>query len=128
MPAKLLFDSLSVQLLSRVRLFANHRLQHSRPPCPLPIPSPSSQLCHPTISSSVIPFSSYLQSFPVSGYFLKSQFFASSSQSIGISASTAVLAMNIQDWLDLLSVQGTLKGLLHTTIQKHQFFGAQLYL
>ena len=99
-----------------------HGLQHARPPCPLPTPGaytnscPLSQWCHPTISSSVVPFSSCLQSFPASGSFQMNQFFASGGQSIGISAS--VLLMNIQDWfplgwdwLDLL-VQGTLKSLL----------------
>ena len=79
-----------------------HGLQHPRLPCPSPTPraclvsSPSSQWCHPTISSSIIPFSSCLQSFPASGSFLMSQFFASGGQSVGASAS--VLPMNIQDW------------------------------
>ena len=79
-------------------------LQHARPPCPSPTPGvyanscPLSRWCHPTISSSIVPFSSCLQSFPASGSFQKSQFFASGSQSIGVSASTSVLQMNIQDW------------------------------
>ena len=77
---------------------------------------PSCQWCHPTISSSVVPFSSCLQSFPASGSFPMSQFFASGGQSIGVSTSASVLPMNIQDWfldwLDLLAVQGTLKSLL----------------
>ena len=116
-----------------------HRLQHARPPCPSPTPEvrsnscPLSRWCHPTISSSVIHFSSCLQSFPASGSL--SQFFASSGQSIGVSGSASVLSVNIQDWfplglpwLDLLAVQGTLKSLLHTTVQKHQFFSAQLSL
>ena len=91
-------------------------LQHARPPCPSPAPRacsnscPLSWWCHPTISSSVIPFSSLLQSFPPS--FLMSQFFTSGGQSIGVSASASILPMNIQDWLDLLAVQGTLKSLL----------------
>ena len=100
-----------------------HGLQHARLPCPSPTPGaysnscPSCQWCHPTISSSVIPFSSCLQSFPGSGSFLVSQFFASGGQSIGVSASASVLLMNIHqsfgiDWLDLLAVQGTLKSLL----------------
>ena len=81
-----------------------HGLQHARPPCPLPTlgvysnSCPLSQWCHPTTSSSVIPFSSCLQSFPASGSFLISQFFASGGQSIGVSASASVLPMNIQDW------------------------------
>ena len=78
-------------------------LQHTRPPCPSPNPGvypnscPLSQWCRPTISPSVIPFSSHLQSFPASGSFPKSQFFASGDQSIGVSASVSVLPMNIQD-------------------------------
>ena len=84
-----------------------HGLQHDRLPCPSPIPGvcssscPLSRWCHPTISSSVIPFSSCLQSFPASGSFPMSQFFASSGQSIGVSASTSVLPLNIQDWFPL---------------------------
>ena len=84
-----------------------HRPQHARPPCPSPTPGvysnscPLSRWCHPTISSSVIPFSSHLQSFPASGSFPRSQFFASGGQSIGVSASTSVLPMNIQDWFPL---------------------------
>ena len=82
-------------------------LQHTRPPCPSPTPGaypnscPLSQWCHPAISSSVIPFSSRLQSCPVSGSFQMSQFFASGGQSIGVSASASVLSMNIQDWFSL---------------------------
>ena len=82
----------------------NPILQHARPPCPSPTPRvysyscPLSQRCHPTISSSVMPFSSRLQSFPTSGSFQMSQLFASCSQSIGVSASTSVLPMNAQDW------------------------------
>ena len=84
-----------------------HGLQHFRPPCPSPTPGacsdscPSSQWCHPTILSSVDPFSSCLQSFPTSGCFLRSQFFTSGGQSIGASASASVLPMNIQDWFPL---------------------------
>ena len=80
-----------------------HELQHTRPPCPSPTPRvhpnpcPLSQWCHPTISSSVVPFSCP-QSFPASGSFQMSQFFASGGQSIGVSASTSVLPMNTQDW------------------------------
>ena len=89
--------------------------------------------CHPTISSSVIPVSSHLQSFPVSGFFLRSQFFASGGQSIGVSASTSVLPMYIQDWYPLrltgwisLQSKGLSRVFSNTTVQKHQFFSAQL--
>ena len=84
-----------------------HESQHARPPCPSPTPRgypnscPSSQWCHPTISSSVVPFSSCLQSFPASGSFQMSQLFASGGQSIGVSASTSVLPMSTQDWSPL---------------------------
>ena len=116
-----------------------HGLQHARPPCPSPSPGvysnscPLSQWCHPTISSSVIPFSSSILSFPASGSFPTTQFFASGSQSIGASASASILPMNIQDWFPLgwtgcISLQS--KGLWtvfsNTTVQKHQFFSAQL--
>ena len=96
---------------------------------------PSSQWCHPTISSSVSLFSSHLQSFPVSVSFQMNQFFPSGGQSIGVSASASVLPMNIQDWfplglIDWISLQS--KGLSrvfpNTTVQKHQFFSAQLSL
>ena len=109
---------------SRVRL-CNHGLQRARLPCPSPTsgaysnPCPLSQWCHPTISSSVISFSSHLQSFPESGSFPVSQSFTSGDQNIGVSASASVLPMSIwdwfsfrMDWLDPLAVQGTLKGLL----------------
>ena len=100
-----------------------HELQHTRPLCPSPTPGaypnscPLSQWCHPTISSSVIPFSSCPQSFPASQSFQMSQLFASRGQSIGVSASASVPPMNTQDWsplgwTDLLAVQGTLKSLL----------------
>ena len=84
-----------------------HGLQHTRPPCPSPTPEvysnscPLSRWCHPTISSSVVPFSSCLQSFPASGSFQMSQFFPSGGQSIGVSASTSVLPMCIRDWFPL---------------------------
>jgi len=118
-----------------------HGQQHARPPCPSPTPGvysnscPLSQWCHPTISSSVVPFSSHLQSFPASGSFQMSQLFASGGQSIGVSASTSVLPMNIQDWFPLgwtswISLQ--FKGLSwvfsNIIVQKHQFFGTQLSL
>ena len=118
----------------------SHGLQHSRPPCPSPIPGiypsscPLSQWCHPTISSSAVPCT-HLQSFPASGSFPLSQFFAWGGQNIGVSASTSVLPMNPQDWSPLgwagwISLQS--KGLSRvfsiTTVQKHQFFSAQLFL
>ena len=117
-----------------------HGLQHARPPCPSPSPGvhsnscPLSWWCHPTISSSVVPFSSHLQTFPASGSFQMSQFFVSGGQSIGVSASASVLPMNIQDWLPLgwtgwitLQSKGLSRVFTNTTVQKHQFFSAQLY-
>ena len=115
-----------------------HGLQHARLPCPSPSPRacsnscPLSRWCHPTISSSVVPFSSCLQSFPASGSFLMSQFFASGGQSIGASASASVLPMNIQDWIpfgltgwiSLLS-KGLSRVYSNTIVQKHQFFSIQ---
>ena len=116
-----------------------HGLQHTRPPCPSPTPGaysnsyPSCRWCHPTISFSVIPFSSCLQSFPASGSFPMSQFFTSGGQNIGVSASASVLPMNIQDWFPLgwtgwipLQSKGLSRVFSNTTVQKHQFFGAQL--
>ena len=118
-----------------------HELQHARPPCPSPTPRihpnpcPLSQWGHPTISSSVIPFSSCPQSFPASGSFQMSQLFASGGQSIGVSASTSVLPMNTQDWSPLrwigwmsLQSKGLSRVFSNTTVQKHQFFGSQLSL
>ena len=118
-----------------------HRPQQTRPPCPSPAPGvysnscPLSQWCHPTISSSVIPFSSCLQFFPASGSFQMSQFFASGGQSIGVSASATILPMNIQDWFPFgwtgwisLQSKGLSRVFSNTTVQKHQFFSAQLYL
>ena len=118
-----------------------YKLQHARPPCPSPTPGvypnscPLSQWCHPTISSSVIPFSSCPQSVPASGSFQMSQLFASGGQSIGVSASTSVLPMNTQDWspsgwTGWISLQSKgLSGVFsNTTVQKHQFFGTQLSL
>ena len=114
-----------------------HGLQHARPPCPLPTPRvysnscPLSQWCHPTISSSVVPFSSCPQSFPASGPFQISQFFTSGGQSIGVLASSSVLPMNIQDWFPLgwtgwisLQSKGLSRVFSNTTVQKHQFFSA----
>ena len=116
-----------------------HELQHARPPCPSPATGvhsnscPSSRWCHPAISSSVIPFSSCPQSFPASGSFQMSQLFTSGSQSIGVSASTSVLPVNTQDWSPLgwtgwisLQSKGLSRVFSNTTLQKHQFCGAQL--
>ena len=95
----------SLQSLSVSDSLRPHGLQHTRPPCPSPTlraysnSCPSSRWCHSTISSSVVPFSSCLQSFPTLGSFQMSQFFASGGQNIGVSASVSVLPMNIQDWL-----------------------------
>ena len=130
----------SVQLLSRAWLLQPHEWQHARPPCPSPTPGvypnsrPLSQWCHPTISSSVIPFFC-LQSFLASGCFQMSQFFPSGGQSIGVSASTSVLPMKTQDWSPLgwtgwisLQSKGLSRVFSNTTVQKHQFFGTQLSL
>ena len=118
-----------------------HGLQHARLPCPSPTPGacsnscPSSQWCHSTISSFVIPFSSCLQSFPASGSFPMSQFFASGGQSIEASASALVPPMNIQDWFSLgltglisLQSKGFSRIFSNITVQKHQFFSTQLSL
>ena len=116
-----------------------HESQHARPPCPSPAPGVHpdscalSRWCHPAISSSVTPFSSRLQSFPASGSSPVSQFFASGGERIGASASASVLPMNIQDWSPLgwtgwisLQSKGLSRVFSNTTVQKHQFFGAQL--
>ena len=126
----------SVQSFSCVLLLRWLELQHTRLPCPSPIPRacsnscPSSQRCHPIISSYVIPFSSHLQSFPALGSFPVSHISSSGGQSIG--ASALVLPMNIQDrfpqgWTGWISVQskGLSRVFSNTTVQKHQFFGAQ---
>ena len=125
-----------------------HELQHARPPCPSPTPgvypnscqthwvytNSLSQWCHPTISSSVFPFSCP-QSFPALGSFQMSQLLASGDQSIGVSALTSGLPMNTQDWSPLgwtswisLHSKGLSRVFSNTTVQKHQFFGAQLSL
>ena len=116
-----------------------HGLQHTRPPCPSPPPRvysnscPLSSWCQSTISSSVVPFSSRLQFFLVSGSLQMSQFFASGGQSIGVSASASVLPMNTQDWSPLgwtgwMSSQskGLSRVFSNTTVQQHQNFSAQL--
>ena len=109
-----------------------HELQHARPPCPLPTPGvhphpcPSNRWCHPTISSSVIPFSSSPQSLPASGSFQMSQLFTSGGQSIAVSASASVLPVNTQDWCPLewtgwisLLSKGLSRVFSNTTVQKH---------
>ena len=116
-----------------------HGLQHARTPCPSPTPEvypnscPLSRCCHPSISSSVIPSSSCLQSFPESESFPMSQYFVSGGQSIGVSASTSVLPMNIQDWFPSGSTgwissqsRGLSRVFSNITVEKHQFFGTQL--
>ena len=116
-----------------------HESQHASPPCPSPTPRaysnscPSSQWCHPTISSSVIPFFSCPQSFLASGSFPVSQLFASGGQSIGVSASASVLPMNTQDWSPSgwtgwisLQSKGLSRVFSNTTVQKHQFFDTRL--
>ena len=118
-----------------------HDPQYTRPPCPSPTPRvhpnpcPLSQWCHPAISSSVVPFSSCPQSPPASGSFQMSQLLTSGGQNIGVSASTSVLPMNTQDWSPLgwtgwtsLQSKGLSRVFSNTTVQKHQFFGAQLSL
>ena len=118
-----------------------HGLQSARLPCSSSAPRtcsnscPLSQWCHSTISSSVIPFSSCLQSFPASGSFPVSQFFTSGGQSIGVSASTSVLPMNTQDWSSLgwtgwifLQSKRLSRVFSNTTVQKHQFFSTKLSL
>ena len=127
----------SVQLLSLSNSLWPHGLQHTRTPCPSPTHGacsnscPSTQWCHPTISSSIILFSSRLQFFPASGSFPRSQFLPSGGQSTGASAS--VLPINTQDWSPLrwtgwisLQSKGLSRVFSNTTVSKHQFFGAQL--
>ena len=118
-----------------------HESQHARLPCLSPTPRvhsiscSSSQCCHPTISFSVIPFSSCLQSFPASGSFLVSLFFTSGGQSTEVSASASILPTNIQDWFPLgltgwisLQSKGLSRVFSNTTVQMHQFFGTQTSL
>ena len=114
-------------------------LQHARPPCPSPTPGvhpnqcPLSRCCHPTITSSVVPFSSCPQAFPASGSFQMSQLFTWGGQSIGVWALASVLPMNTQDWSPLawtgwisLQSKGLSRVFSNTTLQKHQFLGTQL--
>ena len=132
------FSSVAQSYLTLCSLWL-HELQHTRPPCPSPTPRvypnpcPLSQWCHPTISSSVVPFSPCPQSFPSSKSFQMNQLFTSGSQSIRVSASTSVLPVNILDWFPLgwtgwISWQSTglSRVFSNTTVQKHQFFGTQL--
>ena len=136
-----IFSSVQFTLSVMSNSLRPHGLQHARPPCPSPTPGVYSNSCslsqwyHPTISSSVIPFSSCLQSFPTSGSFPTSQFFSSGGQSIGVSASTSVPPMNTQDWSPLgwtgwnsLYSKGRSRVFSKTTVQKHQFFSAYLSL
>ena len=131
----------SVQLLSCVQLFVTPWTAARQASLSINNPRAYSNSCpsrrwyHPNISSSVVPFSSCLQSFPVSGSFQMSQFFTSGGQSIGASALASVLPMNIQDWFPLgltgsisLQSKGLSRVFSNTTVQKHQFFGAQLSL
>ena len=117
----------------------SHESEHARPPCPSPVPGvypnscPSSQWCHPAISSSIVPFFSCPQSLPASGSFPLSQLFAWGGQSTGVSALASFLPKNTQgwspsEWTGWISLQskGLSRVFSHTTVQKHQFFGAQL--
>ena len=136
---KLLFSQVSCSVVSN-SLWC-HRLQYARLPCPSPTPRvcsnscASSWWCHPNILSSVVPFSTCLQSFPASGSFQMSQLFVSGSQkywsfSFSISPSSEYSGL-ISFWIDcfdFLAVQGTFKSLLQTTVQKYKFFCAQLSL
>ena len=118
-----------------------HESQHARPPCPSPTarvylnPCPLNRWCHPTISSTVIPFSSCPQSFPASGSFQISHLFTSGGQIIGVSTLSSVLPMDTQDWSPLgwtgwisLQSKGLSRFFSNTTVQKHQFFCAKLSL
>ena len=133
-------DSSIQSSCSVVSDWAPHGEQYTRPPCPSSTPRaysnscPLSWWCHPTISSSVVSFSSCLQSFPASGAFPMRKSFASGGQSIGVSTSASVLSMNIQDWFPLgwtgwisLQSKGLSRVFSSTTVQKHQFFSVQLF-
>ena len=144
------FTSSSLQYFLRSVLFIfsvlsdslwPHGLQHTRPPCLSPTPGvypnscPLTWWCHPIISSSDVPFSTCPQSFSASGSFQMSQHFESGGQSIGVSATTSILPMNIQDWSPLgwtgwisLQSKGLSRVFSKTTVQKHQFFSTQLSL
>ena len=132
------FSSVQISLSIQPESLQPHGMQHTRFPCPSPTPRAYSNSCPlslDAISSSVVPFSSCPQSFPASGSFPMSQFVTSGSQSIGASASSSVLSMNIQDWFPLgltslifLQSKGLSRVFSKTTVQKHQYFGAQLSL
>ena len=124
----------------RVWVFATHESQHARPPCPSQTrrvysnSCPSSQWCHPAISSSAVPFSSCPQSLPASGSVPMSQHFSWGGQSIGVSARVSVLPMNTQDWTPLgwtgwisLQPKGLSRIFSNTKVQKHPFFSSQLF-
>ena len=130
-----------LQSLSRYVYVRPRGLQHARLPCPSPTPGAYSNTCslsqwyHPTISSSVIPFFSRHQSFPASESFQTIQFFESAGQIIGVSVSASVLPINIQDWFPLgltgwifLQSKGLSRVFSNTTVQKHQFFAAHLFI
>ena len=134
------YNKYSVQFSNSVMSdsLRSHGLLYTRPPCPSPTPGvypnscPLSRWCHPIILSSVIPFSSCLQSFPASESFPMSQFFTSGGQSIGVSALTSVLPVNTQDWSPLgwtgwisLHSKELSRVFSNTIVQKHQFFSAQ---
>ena len=138
-PASQLLESVQFSHSAMSDSLWPHESHHARPPCPLPTPRvysdscPLSRWCHPAISSCVIPFSSCPQSLPASESFPMSQLFAWGGQSIGVSASASVLPMNTQDWSPLgwtgwisLQSKGLWRAFSNTTVQKHQFFGAQL--
>ena len=143
-PQEEIFNTFSSVQFSRSILSDSlrpHELQHARPPCPSPTSGvysnscPSSRWCHPAISSSVAPFSSWPQSLPASQSFPMSQLFSWGGQSTGVSASTSVLPMNTQDWSPLgwtgwisLQSKALSRVFSNTTVQKHQFFSAQLSL
>ena len=134
-----LFSSIQFSLSVVSDFLRPHELQHAKPPCPSPTPGvhsnscPLSRWCHPAISSSVVPFSSCPQSLPASGCFPMGQLFTWSGQSIGVSALASVLPKNTQDWSALewtgwisLQSKGLSRVFSNTTVQKHQFFSAQL--
>ena len=138
----LLFTTLCIKSLELIYYSLQpHESQHARPPCPSPTPGvysnscPSRRWCHPTISSSVVPFSSCLQSLSASGSFPMSQLFEWGGQSTRVSASASVLPMNIQDWFPLgwtgwisLQSKGLSRVFSNTTVQRHQVFSSQLSL
>ena len=135
----MIFSSVQFSLLVVSSSLWPHEPQHARLPCPSPTPGvysdscPLSRWCHPALSSSVVPFSSCPQSLPESGSFPTSQLFTSGGQSNGVSASASVLPMNIQDWSPpwwtgsiSLQSKGLSRVFSNTTVQKQQFFSAQL--